>query len=177
MPLYRRTYTKSAVQNLIYQSECRRLEPHRPPGHTVSLHADMRQDITDHRQGRIIHLACTVEAGAKMDSTQTFSPLPAHSVPSTDSRFASRKDLILAVHQGLNSSVGQLKLGEFDADPSKNRVTFKANLAPPTQNIERYRNQTGVHEVGLSANGVFLVIDRLPDGEIHLQTAYPTDVI
>lgn len=176
MALYRRLYTKSDVQDLIYQSECRRLAPNRPAGHTVSLHADMRKDVTDRRQGNIIHLAATVEQGQSMDPAQTFTAEPASFVPPTDSRFTSRKDLILAVHVALNSAVGQGKLGQLDSNASTNRVTFKAALSPAMGGIERYRDNSGEHATGLSAHGVFLVVDRLPGGEIHLQTAYPTDV-
>lgn len=176
MPLYRRMYTKSDVQDLIYQSECRRLAPNRPAGHTVSLHADMRQDVTDRRQGNIIHMAETAEIGKSMDPAGTFTSVPASFVPGTDSRFTSRKDLILAVHAALNSTTGQNKLGVLDSDSSKNRVTFKATLSPPVTDIERYRDNSGAHDTGLSAHGVFLVVDRMADGQIHLQTAYPTDV-
>ncbi len=176
MMLYRRQYSKSDVQDLIYQSESRRLAPNRPAGHTVSLHADMRQDVTDRRQSNIIHLAATVEEGRQMDPAATFSNVPASFVPPTDSRFTSRKDLILAVHSALNSMIGQGKLGQFDSNASTNRVTFKAPLNPPVGEIERYRDSSGDHATGLSAHSVFLVVDRLPDGQIHLQTAYPADV-
>lgn len=176
MSLYRRLYTKSDVQDLIYQSECRRLAPNRPAGHTLSLHADMRKDVTDRRQGRIIHLAVSTEVGRSMDPANTFTYEDASFVPPTDSRFTSRKDLIIAVFQALNSTVGQNKLGQFDSNPNLQRVRIDAALSPPIGGIERYRDSSGAYDTGLSAQGVFLVVDRLPDGEIHLQTAYPKDV-
>lgn len=109
--------------------------------------------------------------GVRIDSTD---PKP------TESRFTSRKDMILAVHQALNSSVGQAKLRDLDTNPGQNFAKFVAPLVPPVENIERFRSATDASpQTGLRARAIFVYVSRIPGrpGALHLQTAFPRDVV
>ena len=114
-----------------------------------------------------------------MDPKDGFETVTRRS-PGVDSRFTTRLDIVKAVYQALNGSTGQIKLAELDAHPTQNRITFTAPLSPAIRNIERFTKATSLLERGATANSVFLVIDRIgmPSADqIHIQTAYPEDIV
>jgi hypothetical protein len=175
---YQRIFTRQQVHELIYQSESRESPTSGAPGHTLALHGDMRTDVADQRVGRIIHLAETIEKSRGMDPALGISAF-ANYVPGVDGRFTSRLDLLLGLHEALNSRTGQNALREFDANPGKKRVSFTAPLASPVGDVERYVKATGRVERGLRAYAIFVILDRLsgpPECGLHLQTAYPQDL-
>lgn len=176
---YRRAYTMDQVHTLICDSEGRSSATSGQAGHPVSLHADGRTATTaDLRSKSVIYLAETIEQSRAMNPADGFGTITGSS-PGVDSRFTTRLDLVRAVCQALNGSVGQSKLSEFDTIPTQNRITFTAPLTPSVRNIERFTKVTSTLEKGLKANSVFLVIDRFgpaTDCAIHLQTAFPKDV-
>lgn len=177
MPL-KRNYTMSDVQNLLYESEGRRPLAKEDGGHTVSLHGDGRTaTVADGRTQTAIILAPTIEQSRAMDPSEGFAVISTDE-KDVDARFTTRLDLIKAVTMALNSTEGQTALGSIET--GKPRATFVAKLSPAIKHIERYTRSTGKLERGLSATSIFIKINRIGNGKtarLHLQTAYPKDVV
>lgn len=170
---YKRTFTLQEVHDLICESEGRDSPATGASGHTVSLHADGRDDIR-HRDKTTILLAESVEKSRQMNPQDGFK-VKKQKKPGQDSRFTSRADMVKAVYQALNSGAGQAFLQRFDADSSLNRNVESIPLSTPIKNIERHTKSTGVIERGLVCHSVKLIVDRHGD-TIHLQTAFPDNV-
>lgn len=174
---YKRPYGKTEVHELLYESESRPSPKTGKGGHTVKYHADGRADISDRRQEIVYHLPDSVDKFKTMSGPSS-TTIPGRA-PAKDSRFTSRKDLVMAVWQGLNSGDGQNALARFDADRNLARVTFGARLGTPIKRVERFSTSTSTIETGLVAHSIFFIIDRLGDPkgcQIHIQSAYPKDV-
>lgn len=157
-------YTREEVHRILYLSE-RRLRPTTPPdraqhGHPISRHTEQREDPFD------------------------------RPTINQDSTFASRKSMILAVHEVLNSVAGKTELRKLNnlAD----RVTITAPIVENTGKVfaDIVRNPTArVNRRNVAAQGpiqhlqgqpvtrVRVIVDKLdpPDGniDIHVQTAFP----
>ena len=181
MPTCKRTYTRQEVAAMLYESESRQRPGTSNPdvkGHSLGLHADGRQDITDLRAETVFILGATIEESRTMDPADGIRVISTSPV-GTDSRFTSRKDILLALWQGLNSSVGQAKLEQLDHNPSLPWAKFTAPLVPPIGKIERFRHaHDTAPTTGLTARGVFIYVCPIPGrpGMLHLQTCYPVDV-
>lgn len=175
---YARIYTRQEVHQLLYESEGRASPFSGAAGHTLALHADMRQDVTDQRPTRTLHLAQTIEQSRAMDPAAGETITPGNP-PGIDGRFTSRMAIICAVTEGLNSAQGQARLAELDANPGIIRRVINAPLATPIPNCERFTLATGTHDRNLTAHGVRIIVDRLsppPECGIHLQTAFPQNL-
>lgn len=170
---FKRTYTLQEVHDLICESEGRDSPTTGASGHSVNLHADMRENIS-HRNTQTIILAATIDQTRAMNPAQGIIT-NVNKKPGKDSRFTSRGDMVKAVYQAINSGAGQGELQRFDVDSALNRVTCEIALTKPIKRIERHTKSTGTVERDLVAYSVFLVIDRMGSG-IHLQTAFPGDV-
>jgi hypothetical protein len=165
---YNRQYTRTEVHDILTASE-RRYRPNVPvavahEGHAISQHADGRADIFDR--------ASSVK---------------------TDGRFLSRKDLILAVTEALNSAAGQTELARLSSQQSvainatlvlyqgklKAEVVHHAVLTvPKSVNTKKWVPAEGPpHLTEKTVLGVTVIVDRLvpvnTDCSIHIQTAYP----
>lgn len=166
---YDRTYTREEIHQMLYLSE-RRLRPSTPaakahPGHAISQHTEQREDPFDRRHIR------------------------------QDSTFASRKDLVLAVEEALHDELGQQELatlnahnvhtcsivvqltatfGKIKANVVRNPMAKIGNSWVPTQGPQHYLTHVLV-------SSVFVLVDKLAPPEswapLHIQTAYPKDVV
>ncbi len=178
MPL-KRFFTMSEVHELIYESEGRRPKASEDGGHTIGLHGDGRTGtVADGRPTTAIILAETIEKSRGMDPSEGFVLLSSDA-KDVDARFTSRLDLIKAVTAALNSPEGQAALEKIEGN-GKPAATFVAQLSPGITNVERYIRMTGVLKRGLTATSLFVKINRVGNGRtarLHLQTAYPKDVI
>ncbi|MEW4490591.1 hypothetical protein AB1L42_21075 [Thalassoglobus sp. JC818] len=170
---YQRIYTYQQIHDLLCESEGRPSPKSNKDGHSIGLHADGRQDITN-RDHTVIILAQTIEQSRRMDPKDGVR-IETNWAPGVDSRFTSRADIVKALHQALNSGLGQGMLQQFDVNKSQKEAKKVIPLAKPIPRIERFKKSTGAIERGLVAHAVFLYILRLGDG-IHLQTFYPSDV-
>lgn len=165
---FNRQYTRSEVHDILVESE-RRYRPGVPldrahQGHAISQHADGRADVFDRREQVV-----------------------------SDGRFVSRKDLILAVTEALNSAGGQQELAKL---VSQQTVTIEASLviyqgklqaevignpwASVPRSVDRRRRMPAAgpqHFERTLVQGVTVIVDRVlpvgPECAIHIQTAYP----
>ncbi len=165
---YDRTYSREEIHQMLYLSE-RRLRPTAPaakahPGHAISQHTEQREDPFDRRHIR------------------------------QDSRFSSRKHLILAAEESLHSTEGQQNLAALNAHGSdKCEIAFQLSATKGKIKADVVLNpmaKVGKKKVpaegpaqyfeGVPVNSVFLLIDKLAPAEswapLHIQTAYPSDV-
>jgi len=158
-------YTREEVHQILYDSE-RRLRPSAPvdrahEGHAISRHTEQREDPFDRRSVR------------------------------QDSTFVSRKHMILAVHEALNSTTGKIEIRKLNRTGTKTvRVDAPiveyagkifANVVHSPMARVRRRNvpAEGPQQLvqGVAADRVKIIVDRLEPAEgnkdIHIQTAYP----
>jgi hypothetical protein len=165
---YDREYTRTEVHDILCDSE-RRYRPGVPPehahqGHAIGQHGDSRDDIFDRR-----------------------------SEVATDGRFMSRKDLILAVTEALNSAAGKTELTKLtnqqtvkiDATLVLNSGKIKAEVVGnPWAKVPKAVHKSGkrpaegpAHYQVVDVKGVTVIVDRLlppnVDFGIHIQTAFP----
>ncbi|MCA9061719.1 MAG: hypothetical protein KDA96_01590 [Planctomycetaceae bacterium] len=174
----KRHYTLSEVHDLICESEGRRPKAGEDGGHTVALHGDGRTGTAaDGRMKQKIILAGTIEESRAMDPADGFALLSTDE-KDVDARFTSRLALVKAVTAALNGPEGQLALGKIEGN-GKPRATFIAPLSPGIGGVESYVRKDGALQRGLTANSLFVKINRIGNGRtarLHLQTAYPKDV-
>jgi hypothetical protein len=165
---YNRQYTRTEVHDILCDSE-RRYRPGVPldkahRGHAIGQHGDSRADVFDRRDEVV-----------------------------TDGRFISRKDLILAVTEALNSTAGQAELAKLaneqtvkiEASLVVNSGKLKAEVVGnPWANVPKsVDKRKRVPAAGpqnfevLDVKGVTVIVDRLlppnVDFGIHIQTAFP----
>jgi hypothetical protein len=165
---YNRQYTRTEVHDILCDSE-RRYRPGVPPakahhGHAIGQHGDSRADIFDRRDAVV-----------------------------TDGRFISRKDLILAVTEALNSPSGQAELAKLvneqtvkiEASLVLNSGKIKAEVvgnpwATVPKSVSKLKRVPAAGPQNfqeLDVKGVIVIVDRLlppnVDFGIHIQTAYP----
>ena len=165
---YNRQYTRTEVHDILCDSE-RRFRPGVPldkanPGHAIGQHGDSRADVFDRRDEVV-----------------------------SDGRFMSRKDLVLAVTEALNSPAGQAELAKLvneqtvkiEAALVLNSGKIKAEVVgnpwakvPKSVNkLKRVPAEGPQNFERLDVKGVTVIVDRLmPPGVnfgIHIQTAYP----
>ena len=157
-------YTREEVHQILYKSE-RRLRPtarpdHAHEGHPISRHTEQREDPFDRPTIR------------------------------QDSTFSSRKSMILAVQEGLNSLTGKTELRKLNQ--GTNTVTIDAPIVDNTGKVfaDIVRNPTArVRRRNVAAQGpvqhlqgehvtrVRIIVDKLEPAEgnidIHIQTAFP----
>lgn len=162
---YNRTYSREEIHQMLYLSE-RRLRPGGAyEGHAISRHTEQRDDPFDRRQIR------------------------------QDSTFASRKDLILAVEEALHDPGGQQELATLNAhnvDNCKIEVQLSATLGKIKANVvQNPMAKVGKKWVGAQGpqrylqnvlvSSVFVLVNKLAPAEswapLHIQTAYPKDVL
>lgn len=166
---YDRSYTREEIHQMLYLSE-RRLRPsskpkNAQPGHAISQHTEQRSNPFDRRR------------------------------LSQDTTFSTRKDLVLAVEEALQSNTGQqalasmngpsgtksctiayqlsARLGQIKADVVLNPMAQVDGKTLPAEGPAQYFQRVPV-------NAVLLVIDRCGAAEswapLHVQTAYPQHV-
>lgn len=162
---YDRHYEPEEVHQMLYLSE-RRQRPTNPagkaqPGHAISMHSEQRENPFGRRK------------------------------IAKDSMFASRKDLILAVHEALNDPEGQKKLATLNPHEAKkcnivvnvsvNFGKIKANVVhnPMTPSGEPAQGPA-FYLTRQLVSSVFVLIDKVHPAEswapLHIQTAYPKDL-
>jgi hypothetical protein len=161
---YNRQYTRTEVHDILTASERRYRPGGTHEGHAISRHTEERADVMD-RAGEV----------------------------AIDGRFLSRKDLILAVTEALNSTAGQAELARLvavqsvtiDATLVLNQGKFTAEVAhhavlsvPKSVNKRKWIPAEGPpHVTNKTILGVKVIVDRLvpvnTDCGIHIQTAYP----
>ena len=192
---YDRIYTLSEVGRILYESELRPRPTTGMPGHALGQHGDLRDDITDKRFKPVILLAATLEETRAMrpeDGVGT--PIAPHKLEPKEGKFLSRKDMILAVHEALNSPGGQQELRKLNGNVNWVRIAMKLVLNQgklcaavcqhPIINMGTKKKSTPVFVAGPTfyqegfVEGIVLIVDKLPDPnpgcDIHIQTAYPT---
>ncbi len=154
-------YTREEVHQILYRSERRKRPTGAHTGHPISRHTEQREDPFDRRN--------------------IFQ----------DSTFVTRKHLILALHEALNSANGKTELRKLN-QPTKKKVTIKAPIVEYDRRILANVVRNPMAKVGkktVAAQGpqqllrgvwvssVTIVVDRLKSAEgnidIHIQTAYP----
>src|SRR4051812_36252928 len=190
---YDRVYTLQEVARILYESELRPSPRTGEPGHALGLHGDMRQDVTDKRYKTVILLGETVEASRKMDPKLGVAPpIPPSKPEPKDGKILSRKDMIRAVAEALNSPGGQAELRQLNG--AESRVVISLKLVENAGKIKAVACQhpmitqgSAKHRVKVFAAGpsvysegiadtVTLVVDKLPPPnlacDIHIQTAY-----
>jgi hypothetical protein len=169
MPVpYNRQYTRNEVHDILCDSE-RRYRPGVPldkahQGHAISQHGDSRADVFDRREDVV-----------------------------NDGRFISRKDLVLAVTEALNTPSGQTELAKLateqtvkiDADLVVYAGKIKAEVVgnpwakvpKSVSKLKRLPAEGPQHFQQLDVKGVTVIVDRLvpPNAAcgIHIQTAFP----
>ena len=98
-----RIYTLSEVSRILYESELRPRPATGMPGHALGQHGELRDDITDKRFKPVILLAATLEETRAMRPEDGIGTPAPHKLKPKDGKFLSRKDVIKAVHEALNS--------------------------------------------------------------------------
>jgi len=166
---YNRLYSKEEIHQILCASE-RRSRPDKPldfgkAGHAISLHTVQREDFFS-------------RPGISSDK-----------LPKKDSiLLGSRKNLILAVHEILNSIPGQIKLAELN-HPDVDSVIIRGVILRNGNGFDIftvYRPKNGQSSFDwLSSHKgdgyivqIFILVCKLRNssrGEIHIQTAYPED--
>ena len=168
---YNRHYSKEDIHQIICASE-RRPRPDIPQhvakaGHAISLHTVEREDFFS-------------RPGVSSDK-----------LPAKDSIFlGSRKHLILAVHEILNSIPGQIELKKLD-HPDVSSVVIRGVILRKGNGFDiftvyrpRGTGQQGSFDWLSTHKGdgyivqVFILVCKLPESirsEIHIQTAFPED--
>ena len=165
---YARQYTRNEVHDILVASE-RRYRPGVPSGkahqgHAIGQHADSRADICDRRD-----------------------------TEESDGRFLSRKDLVLAVAEALNSPTGQKELAKLVTEQTV-QISAQIVLNAGKLTAEVVGNPWAKVPKSVSKKkklpaegpqfyavkpvlGVTVIVDRLlppnTDCGIHIQTAYP----
>ncbi len=163
-------YTREEIHQILCDSE-RRLRPgvrveDAHMGHPISQHTEQREDPFDRRHIR------------------------------RDSTFASRKDMILAIHEVLNSEAGKTELRRLN-NVGTDTVRINAPIVEqtgrisanyvhnPTARVRVGRRNRNVEaqgpaflETGQAVTRVFVMVVRLDpphegNKDIHIQTAYP----
>lgn len=162
---YDRRYEPEEVHQMLCLSE-RRLRPssaprRAQPGHAISQHTEQRENPFSRR-------------GIARDTT-----------------FASRKDLVLAVHEALNSAPGQAELATLNPHEARrctiamnltaNAGKLKANVVLNPMTPEGNPAQGPAHYLTQQlVSSVLVVIDKAGAAEswapLHIQTAYPQDL-
>lgn len=163
---YNRQYTREEIHQFLCASE-RRLRPDIPQqyatiGHPISLHTEQREDF--------------------------FSRPGNSSLPRKDSIIlGSRKHLILAVHEVLNSTPGQIELAKLN-HPDTGSVVVRGVILrkgagfdiftvyrPPGQ--QSYFDWLSTHKGDGYIIQMFILVCKIPGNtkEIHIQTAFPED--
>ena len=166
---YDRKYTREEVHQMLYLSE-RRLRPSSPAakahaGHAISCHTEQRDDPFDRRQIR------------------------------QDSTFASRKDLVLAVEEALHDPKGQQELATLNAHNVQS-CSITVQLSATLGKIKAAVVQSPMARVGnklvpssgpqnylkhVLVSSVFVLADKVAAAEswapLHIQTAYPKDIV
>ena len=165
---YNRQYTRTEVHDILCDSE-RRFRPGMPldkanRGHAIGQHGDSRSDVFDRRDDVV-----------------------------TDGRFMSRKDLVLAVTEALNSPSGQAELAKLVNEQSVkieaalvvNGGKIKAEVVgnpwakvpKSVSKLKRVPAEGPQNFQQLDVKGVIVIVDRLlppnVDFGIHIQTAFP----
>jgi len=190
---YDRVYTLQEVARILYESELRPSPKTGEIGHALGLHGDMRQDVTDKRFRPVILLGETVEASRKMDPKLGVAPsIPPSKPEPKDGKILSRKDMIRAVAEALNSPGGQAELRKLNGAEDRVVITMKlvenagkikvAACQHPMINQGTGKNKVKVFAAGPSfysegiADTVTMVVDKLPppnlECDVHIQTAY-----
>lgn len=168
---YNRHYSKENIHQILCASE-RRLRPdvpqhHAKIGHAITLHTEDREDFFSRPN------------------------VPPNKLPTKDSIFlGSRKHLILAVHEILNSIPGQTELKKLD-HPGINSVVIRGIILRTGNEFDIftvYRPRgTGkqssfdwlsTHQGDGFIVQVFILVCKIPNSnssEIHIQTAFPED--
>jgi hypothetical protein len=165
---YNRQYTRTEVHDILCDSE-RRYRPgvalsQAKHGHAIGTHGDSRADVFDRRDDVV-----------------------------TDGRFISRKGLILAVTEALNSPSGQTELAKLanqqtvmiEAALVVNNGKIQAEVvgnpwAKVPKSVDKRKRvpASGPQNFQvLDVKGVTVIVDRLlppnVDFGIHIQTAFP----
>jgi hypothetical protein len=192
---YDRIYTLSEVSRILYESELRPRPATGMPGHALGQHGDLRDDITDKRFKPVILLAATLEETRAMrpeDGVGT--PIAPHKLEPKDGKFLSRKDVIKAVHEALNSPGGQQELRKLNGTANSVKIAVKLVLNQgklraavcqhPTINTGTKKKPNLVFVTGPTfyqegfVDRIVLIVDKLPDPnagcEIHIQTVWHT---
>lgn len=189
---YDRVYSLDEVHRILYESELRPRPTSLGRGHALGQHGDMREDITDWRFKPVILLAETLEQTRAMrpeDGVGT--PIPPYKFEPSDGKFLSRKDILKAVHEALNSPGGQAELRKLNGP--KKSVKIEEEIV-----LNRGKIQGAVCQhptINPGPNPVFVrppvtegtvkrivvIVDKLPSPErpfdIHVHTAYPKQVV
>ena len=188
---YDRNYTLSEVSQSLYESELRPRPSTGMPGHALGQHGDMRNDVTDKRYKPVILLAATLEETRAMRPEEGVGmPIAPHKFEPKDGKFLSRKDVILAVHEALNSPGGQPELRKLNCAVKSVKIAVKLVLNQGKVRAAVCQHPTISHGSGGPVfvpgptfyqegfvDSIVLIVDKLPDPNpgcgIHIQTAYP----
>ena len=166
---YNRFYSREEIHQILCDSERRPRPDIAPglakPGHAISLHTDQREDFFS-RPG-----------------------ISSNKLPKKDSIFlGSRKHLILAVHEVINSTPGQIELAKLN-HPDVNSVVIRGVILRESNGFDiftvyRPKGQQSSFDWLSSHKGdgyivqVFILVCKIhgsPCEEIHIQTAFPED--
>lgn len=190
---YDREYSLHEVHEILCASE-RRVRPtargaSRPTGHAITQHGDGRDSLFDRRYRTVI--ALPGPSGFASDvAPPPIAPIPPRRPAERDSRFVTRRDLVRAVALALNSPTGRDELRKLAHQPT---ITIEVSLprkvglrAETTkQAIAKISGQLVAAQGPLAwfpgvALGVRVLVDRVepasPAAEIHVHTAFPTNV-
>lgn len=172
------TYSENDVYGILRESEGRRIGSNPNPGHAMSLH-ELMKPVTG---GTSIYLR---ELRGRFIEEEDGS----HSIPNTSGAF--QNCLVPAVTFALNSGAGRNALRLY-ASASVHKAVIRADITTGCFRMVYYKRDEGIlapdgkaflphpgtplnfwRPSVATAGGIFILLYKAPNNEMHVQTAYP----